>query len=182
MIKLRPLVELQISNQKEFRRFVRKELAKSKDIQFDATKIKKHIKTKLLELITFGFTLADEQSIETNELSIGRNKIINSSLDSLTNKIIIISQQHPTDTVNEAIIQAAYPMNRLVITETYTAFNRKFANNHKNLDGHYVWQAALDQRTCEQCENLNGKRFKQGELDMPPLHPNCRCIADFILH
>ena len=35
--------------------------------------------------------------------------------------------------------------------------------------------AALDDRVCEECEDLHGNTYPIGEAPSPPIHPNCRC-------
>ena len=40
------------------------------------------------------------------------------------------------------------------------------------------WLSALSDRTCPQCDSMNGQVFKINEMNFstqPPLHPNCRC-------
>lgn len=45
----------------------------------------------------------------------------------------------------------------------------------------YEFMAFLQERTCEDCGGLDGKRFKVSEakegVNYPPLHPNCRCTT-----
>jgi SPP1 gp7 family putative phage head morphogenesis protein len=48
-------------------------------------------------------------------------------------------------------------------------------------EGVYVmaeWVTAGDDRVCEKCHELEGKRFTLDEIEsMIPFHPRCRCIA-----
>lgn len=37
------------------------------------------------------------------------------------------------------------------------------------------WVAALSQRTCPECEALNGQVFNIGDAKIPPQHVDCRC-------
>lgn len=37
------------------------------------------------------------------------------------------------------------------------------------------WLSALSDRTCPECEALNGKVYEIDKAEMPPLHPMCRC-------
>lgn len=40
------------------------------------------------------------------------------------------------------------------------------------------WRATGDDRTCPECEYLNGQTFTLDAIEgMIPLHPNCRCVA-----
>lgn len=67
---------------------------------------------------------------------------------------------------------------RTSITET-AAETEKKALERAKLDK-YEFMATLDERTCPECGRLDGKVFytKDGKkgVNMPPMHPNCRCI------
>lgn len=39
----------------------------------------------------------------------------------------------------------------------------------------YRWVAAISDRTCPACENMNGRTFSINSRELPPLHTNCRC-------
>jgi len=43
------------------------------------------------------------------------------------------------------------------------------------------WLIADDGRTCPACRALNGKVFNIDEVDGPPLHPACRCVASSVV-
>lgn len=43
------------------------------------------------------------------------------------------------------------------------------------------WYTALDERTCPLCEPLHGKIYPINEAEMPPLHPQCRCVLISVL-
>ncbi len=46
---------------------------------------------------------------------------------------------------------------------------------------HFIWVTANDERLCDECEPLDGKRFSWDDApDGGPgeIHPNCRCSAD----
>ncbi|WP_440952042.1 phage head morphogenesis protein [Methanococcoides sp. FTZ1] len=62
-------------------------------------------------------------------------------------------------------------------TEVITAFNRGAEIRYQQYGyTHWSWLAALDERTCDQCGPLDGKKFKfGGSQQIPPIHPNCRC-------
>ena len=65
---------------------------------------------------------------------------------------------------------ATQDMARQVKQEVYDA-------NADAMEGmEYEWTTALDSRTCETCQPLDGRREKE-QKDLPdwPLHPNCRC-------
>lgn len=52
--------------------------------------------------------------------------------------------------------------------------------------GAWQWSAILDSKTCEICEELDGKYFEKGDTQweqlQPPAHPGCRCIAVAVLN
>lgn len=65
-------------------------------------------------------------------------------------------------------------------TETVRLANEGLKNLYKENNIEKVrWLAALSDRTCPQCEQLNGEVFNIQELavgqNQPPLHPGCRC-------
>lgn len=41
----------------------------------------------------------------------------------------------------------------------------------------YEWITANDERTCPDCDALNGRTYAIDDSDRPPLHPNCRCTV-----
>lgn len=69
--------------------------------------------------------------------------------------------------------------NRLVRTESMYQMNQATATAYQNSGiSQYQFLAALDERTSEKCQEMNGKIFNftqavAGE-NMPPLHPYCR--------
>lgn len=71
----------------------------------------------------------------------------------------------------------------LVRTEMIRAYHLAAIQEYRNwgLEGVYVvaeWVTAGDDRVCEKCHELEGKRFSLDEIEsMIPFHPRCRCIA-----
>lgn len=46
----------------------------------------------------------------------------------------------------------------------------------------WEWSTSEDIDVCEECSRLNGKRFNINNTnDLPPAHPNCRCIAQPVI-
>jgi len=47
----------------------------------------------------------------------------------------------------------------------------------------WIWDAILDDRTCEFCTDMHGRRFRRGD-PMPPdaAHVNCRCSATPVIN
>lgn len=61
-------------------------------------------------------------------------------------------------------------------TETIRAANAGAALLYeKNGIKQYSWVAALSNRTCPTCEELNGKIFDMNDTTKPPAHAMCRC-------
>lgn len=73
-----------------------------------------------------------------------------------------------------------YKADRIARTELTYVQNKSASDRYmKSGIKQYEYLAALDDRTSEQCQKLNGKKFdfanaKIGE-NMPPVHANCRC-------
>ena len=61
-------------------------------------------------------------------------------------------------------------------TEVMTSYNQGKVNKYKQGNVEKVqWVTALDDRTCEECESLDGQIFALGKHPSPPIHPMCRC-------
>lgn len=64
----------------------------------------------------------------------------------------------------------------LVRTEVTRLANAGAVEYYKVNDiANIKWIASFGDRTCSDCEALNGQIFKIGEEPEIPLHPNCRC-------
>jgi SPP1 gp7 family putative phage head morphogenesis protein len=64
----------------------------------------------------------------------------------------------------------------LVRTETMKAVNIGVISRYEAAGAEEVeFLVALDDKTCDECEELNGKTFPIGEVPDVPIHPNCRC-------
>jgi SPP1 gp7 family putative phage head morphogenesis protein len=65
----------------------------------------------------------------------------------------------------------------LARTETMYAYNTVATERYKKFGISEVeWLATEDERTCDECGPLDGKRFPIGEMDCP-LHVQCRCVT-----
>ena len=78
------------------------------------------------------------------------------------------------------VISAASRPNLIARTETVRLANEGLVNLYKdNKIKKVSWLSAISDRTCEQCESLNGQVFNIDEINtgngQPPLHANCRC-------
>jgi SPP1 gp7 family putative phage head morphogenesis protein len=70
--------------------------------------------------------------------------------------------------------------NMIARTETVRLANLGLVDLYKqNKIDQVRFLAALSDRTCPTCENLNGQVFNMNELQVgnnqPPIHPDCRC-------
>lgn len=64
---------------------------------------------------------------------------------------------------------------RLIRTEASKMYNAAANDSYVAAGIHQVeWLTEKDDRTCEICGPLNGKRFETGTI-AAPAHPNCRC-------
>lgn len=70
----------------------------------------------------------------------------------------------------------------IAVTELGRVYNEAAFDRYSQLGvEHVIWVTADDERTCPECEPLNGERMTADQAhDMLPKHPNCRCtvIAD----
>ena len=85
---------------------------------------------------------------------------------------------------NEALTQAVEEVSsnikRIIITETQDAFIKAVVDKYKDEKGHYIWNAILDSRCCDECASLHGKVFYDHALIPGTIHPRCRCFVEFI--
>lgn len=71
---------------------------------------------------------------------------------------------------------------RLVITESAAMSTRASMEGYEELGVEEIeFSAALDERTCPECGDMDGKHFPTKDvqigLNMSPLHPHCRCTT-----
>ena len=81
-------------------------------------------------------------------------------------------------TENGATIPANSRPDMISRTETIRLANLGLIDTYKQNNVNKVrWLAALSDRTCEQCESMNGQVFEINEAPMPTVdtHPMCRC-------
>lgn len=61
-------------------------------------------------------------------------------------------------------------------TETLRAANTAAKTRYEQYGVDKVeYVAALDDRVCDECEGLHGKRYNLDDAPELPIHPNCRC-------
>lgn len=67
---------------------------------------------------------------------------------------------------------------RVVRTELMHTINQGQIQRYKDTGyTKLVWNCAFDGRTCDDCGNLDGIVIDIDSLDVPPLHPRCRCTV-----
>ena len=64
---------------------------------------------------------------------------------------------------------------RTKLTETMNRGRLEFFEESKIVKG-YQYSAILDGRTTSICQGLHGKKFKEGEQPIPPMHFSCRSL------
>ena len=70
--------------------------------------------------------------------------------------------------------------NVLVRTETQHFMNQAHKDTYEEAEiEDYIFSAAFEEGTCEECASLDGQTFLLSEavtgVNYPPIHPNCRC-------
>lgn len=140
------------------------------------------------------FSIADEADL-LDGVYTGRSEIdilVHKNFDEWTEKIKAIRKldvpekekkqliTHATGKIGESGL--TYAMMRILRTEANSEVNlaaRKAAN--KCALTSYIYHAILDDRLCEKCHQLDGKlllwKDAQRGVNLPPLHPNCRCYT-----
>ena len=74
------------------------------------------------------------------------------------------------------IVEAAKRPNMIARTETVRLANKGLIDTYKEHDIKQVsWLAAVSDRTCPECMELDGQVYDINTVDPPPLHVDCRC-------
>ena len=71
----------------------------------------------------------------------------------------------------------AYQSQRLINTETARAMTAAQTESYKSsgVVNYVMFDATLEDNTCDQCAKLDGKRFQIDDAPKVPQHPCCRC-------
>ena len=82
--------------------------------------------------------------------------------------------------ITDRVVKDRYKASRLVRTELTYVQNAAAADTYEKAGcKKYEYCAALDERTSEECEALNGQQFYFRDAivgeNFPPIHANCRC-------
>ncbi len=98
------------------------------------------------------------------------------------------SIQRMADTLQEFVLREENTAARLVRTETAYFLNEGQRQAYEEIGiKKYRYVAALSERTCENCAELDGNVYDVSQsvvgTNYPPMHPNCRCstIMDGVL-
>lgn len=91
-----------------------------------------------------------------------------------------LSKEKLITEITEKVDKDRYKASRLVRTELTYVQNAAAADTYEKAGcKKYEYCAALDNRTSEECEKLNGQQFYFAEAvvgkNFPPMHANCRC-------
>lgn len=91
-----------------------------------------------------------------------------------------LSKEKLITEITEKVNKDRYKASRLVRTELTYVQNAAAADTYEKAGcKKYEYCAALDNRTSEECEELNGQQFYFAEAvvgeNFPPMHANCRC-------
>lgn len=60
-------------------------------------------------------------------------------------------------------------------TEMSRAYSRAYVTGGKQIPWIVAWEWNTDDNPCEECQALEGRIMREGEVVYPPLHPNCEC-------
>lgn len=91
-----------------------------------------------------------------------------------------LSKEKLITEITEKVDKDRYKASRLVRTELTYVQNAAAADTYEKAGcKKYEYCAELDNRTSEECEELNGQQFYFAEAvvgeNFPPMHANCRC-------
>lgn len=121
------------------------------------------------------------------------NAMLNNRIQDVLPKVIGggiisgISQEKMQRQIREYFDVSRYYSMRLVRTESNYFTNQAELQSYRdeNIE-YYRYEALLDERTSETCEELNGEVFKVIEAEVgtnyPPMHPNCRSDTTIVFN
>lgn len=109
-----------------------------------------------------------------------KKKLAQAVDDIVTNGVVLGHSNQKMATRLADRMNASYSRaKQLIRTETNYVYNQGTLQGYEAAGlEEYQFLATLDMRTSEDCQSLDGKRFKikdaQPGLNFPPMHPNCR--------
>ena len=84
-----------------------------------------------------------------------------------------------SNNISDVMGSGAYDSTRLIDTEMARCTNQAQQDiyNNSGVVQQVMWSATLENNTCEECQELDGKYFDLNDDSKPdiPDHPNCRC-------
>lgn len=186
MSQIQDIIQLEKSNKKDFNQFLLASMEEMEDEEELAQQLpvfSRKISNEIKDMRKEAEKLADQHSEEAHKNKEARNLIIAvASLNLaryLASSVIVQDNDNYSQSVKKSIKDSQAVIAKVVITETFSAYNQKFKANYSFIPGHYKWNATLDNRTCAYCEDLDGKEF-ENEDEVPDFHINCRCYLEFI--
>lgn len=112
-----------------------------------------------------------------------KEKLVNTLHTELTQQIIRGSDPRKAiDSLSKTMEVSKAQAGRLIMTESAAIASAATQDCFKELGvDQYEILAALDSRTCDICQELDGEVFTMKEYEVgmtaPPFHPNCRCTT-----
>lgn len=112
-----------------------------------------------------------------------KEKLVNTLHTELTQQIIRGSDPRKAiDSLSKTMEVSKAQAGRLIMTESAVIASAATQDCFKELGvDQYEILAALDSRTCDICQDLDGEVFTMKEYEVgmtaPPFHPNCRCTT-----
>lgn len=112
-----------------------------------------------------------------------KEKLVNTLHTELTQQIIRGSDPRKAiDSLSKTMEVSKTQAGRLIMTESAAIASAATQDCFKELGvDQYEILAALDSRTCDICQELDGEVFTMKEYEVgmtaPPFHPNCRCTT-----
>lgn len=126
-----------------------------------------YVRNYLLTLA--GSTIVDEKWQDGNGLS--------DFFDGMYLRLITFITEHlqDEDLRDNLVNYMTWNGQRILDTEETRCRAQAFLEDHDT----YIYHAVMDEYTCDDCRNLNGRTFRKDEavigINLPPMHPNCRC-------
>lgn len=125
-----------------------------------------------------GITFSDNIWMNQAQLRDGVNQAIQRALIRGESPLVTARKLQPL--IKDGTVKASYAARRIAVTETSRAQTVVQEISYKDAGyTHYVFIAETDDRTCPDCEALDGQVFLVADMTIgenaSPVHPNCRC-------
>jgi len=137
--------------------------------------------SQLIRTPVAGTTFTQTYTLNRNKLAADVNRILRDGMiKGLSNKDMTkqLESKMGTDSKNAS---------RIIRTELNNVYNQSNLSGYEasGVANRYEYIATLDNRTSEQCQELDGENFAISEavpgVNFPPVHPNCRSTTSIML-